>query len=273
MSLALWKRGEGTVARAGMNAVDFRLGITNTELSGSTAAVAGLLHRSPSGTKILTPTTPNLSVEFTNLVNVGTSGYAESCMDPATRALTAPNINDPAKNGGFLRDDATLSVVCLTDARDQAPQAPQYYLNQLLNLKRAGHFTYNVMGPFLPSSPSGCSYDDANDGRHDFMATQTNGVKEEICTPNWGPALVRLGETAFGGRAGTLFLNARPDLAASMGIEVLVNGALVPEVDPQGAMTRHWSYDATSNSLTFGANSVPAVGATVTVRYVVLCIP
>ena len=44
-------------------------------------------------------------------------------MDPAVRALTAPNINDSTKNGGFLRDDASLSVVCVTDARTRPAAA------------------------------------------------------------------------------------------------------------------------------------------------------
>ena len=256
--------------------VDFQLGVTNTELAGASAAQAGLLHVSASGKRILRPTTPNLAAEFANLVNVGVTGYSESCMDPATRALTAPNISDPAKNGGFLRDDAVLAVVCVTDARDQAPQSPSFYLNQLLNIKgtqRANQFTYNVMGPFLPNAPSGCSYEDPNDGRHDDMVAQTNGVKEEICTPNWSAALARIGTTAFGNQGNSLFLTARPDPAASTGIVVTVNGVPVPAVDPNPPMAHSWDYDLVSNSITFQPFAVPASGSTVTISYVVPCSP
>ena len=44
--------------------------------------------------------------------------------------------------------------------------------------------------------------------------------------------LNRLGENAFGGTSRSLvFLDAPPDLSASMGIQVLVNGVLVPEIN------------------------------------------
>jgi hypothetical protein len=266
------------------NQVDFHIGVTNTEQSGSTAALAGTLHASATGTKILRPTTPNLQVEFADLVNVGTSGYDESCMAPATKALTAPYITDPTKNAGFLRQDAVLAVVCVTDAPDQAPQAPAFYLNQLLNIKgaqRAGMFTYNVVGPFLPSAPSGCSYDGANNTRHDFMVSQTQGVKEEICTPNWAVALERIGKNAFGYRT-NFFLNARPDLACAGStanppepcIQVAIDGMNIPERDPDPNLnSRIWEYDATNNSINFEPLYVPEPGKTLTVTYTAACIP
>ena len=258
------------------NQVDFHIGVTNTELAGPTASLAGTLHTTAAGNKILRPTTPNLQAEFSDLVNVGLTGYTESCMDPATRALTAPNITDPAKNAGFLRQEAVLAIVCISDARDQAPQAPSFYLNQLLNIKgaqRAGMFTYNVIGPFLPSPPAGCSYDDPQDGRDDFMVSQTNGVKEEICTPNWAVALERIGKNAFGYRT-NFFLTARPDLSSPTGVQVAIDGMPIPAVDPDpNLMSRIWQYDATNNSINFEPLYVPEPGKTLTVTYQAACIP
>ena len=197
-------------------------------------------------------------------------------MEPATRALTAPLITDPTANAGFLRQEAVLAVVCMTDARDQAPQAPAFYLNQLINIKgaqRSGAFSYNVIGPFLPSAPSGCSYDDPNDGRHDFMVAQTNGVKEEICTPNWAVALERIGKNAFGYRT-NFFLTSRPDLSAPTGIQVSIDGVPIPSVDPDPSlMSRIWEYDATNNSVNFEPLYVPEPGKTLTVTYQTACIP
>lgn len=253
--------------------IDFRIGVTNTELQGPTAAQAGLLRRSPSGRKFLTPSTPNLAAEFERLVSVGITGFAESCMEPAMRALIAPNIYDPAKNGGFLRDDASLAVVCVTDARDQAPRSPPYYLDQLINVKgaqRQGQFTYNVIGPFRPVAPSGCVYDDPNDGRHDLMVRLTHGVKEEICTPNWAASLTNIGTTTFGGQRDRIYLASPPDL--SMGLVVKVDGVVVPEVDAQ-TMMRRWTFDPASNSVTFDANFLPPLGSRVSVSYVALCAP
>lgn len=257
------------------NQVDFQLAVTNTELTDPDHGKFCLTNDCPHGNKILRPTTPNLQNEFAALVDVGLNGFSESCMQPATRALTPPYITDPAINGGFLRNDAVLAVVCVTDARDQAPQAPVFYLNQLLNIKgsqRANQFTYNVVGPFLPSSPSGCAYDDPNDGRHDFMVSQTNGVKEEICTPNWATSLERIGKNAFGYRT-NFFLTSRPDLMAGP-IQVAIDGVSIPAVDPNPlTMSRIWTYDATNNSVNFEPLYVPEPGKTLTITYIAECIP
>lgn len=267
------------------NQVDFQIGVTNTELTDpdrgklctGPSTGGACPHTSatrPPSLGILRPTTPNLATQFASLVNVGTSGFSESCMEPATRALTAPFITDPAANAGFLRNDAVLAVVCVTDARDQAPQAPVFYLNQLMNIKgaqRASQFTYNVVGPFLPSSPPGCSYDDPNDGRHDFMVSQTNGVKEEICTPNWATSLERIGKNAFGYRT-NFFLTSRPDLMAGP-IQVAIDGMPIPAVDPNPlTMSRIWTYDATNNSVNFEPLYVPEPGKTLTITYIAECL-
>lgn len=260
---------------ATLNQVDYQVGVTNTELSGSTALKAGLLHTSPGGFKILRPATPNLALEYAGLVRVGTSGYSESCLVPATRGLTRPYTVDPAKNLGFLRDDATLGVVCVTDARDQSVGHLSLYLNQLIHAKGPWSndlLTYSVMGPFLPSSPAGCSYDDPNDGRHDELVTATSGAKEEICTADWTQALQRIGEIAFGARRARSFsLTARPDPMAPL--TVTINGQAVPEVSPTPPNTRYWRWDATTNRVVFEAFAQPQPGATVVVRYTTACVP
>jgi hypothetical protein len=260
---------------AGANNVDFHIGVTNTELSGPTSANAGTLHSTAAGTRILRPTTVNLETEYAELVDVGTTGGSESCMLPATRALTAPYITDPARNAGFLRPDAVLAVVCVTDARDQAPQPPAFYLNQLINIRgaqRLNQFSYNVIGPFLPTAPAGCAYDGTpDDGRHAFMVTQTNGVMEEICTPDWSASLARIGANAFGYRT-SFPLNSRPDLATS--IQVAIDGVPLPSTDPDPTLNSLiWSYDPTTNSINFQPLYVPEIGQTLTVTYVTACIP
>src|SRR5207248_2205473 len=106
-------------------------------------------------------------------------------------------------NAGFLRSEANLALVVVTDANDQSSDTLAFYYNSFMNIKgfkRANMFTFNAIGPFQPSSPAGCSYDgDAPDnGMFAGLVGMTNGVKEEICTPNWAKALEQLGKTAFG---------------------------------------------------------------------------
>lgn len=252
--------------------VDFQMGITTTD-PGST--VIGRLKTGPAGVKILKPTTANLEQQFAAMVNVGINGSAtETCMEPAVAALTAPLITDPAANLGLLRQDAVLAVVCVTDAQDQAVQPASFYLNQLMNIKgaqRPGLFTYNVVGPFLPSPPSNCTYDSGTDnGKHAFMVNSTNGVKEEICTPDWAKALENIGKNAFGFRT-NFYLTARPDLTSMRGITVAIDGVQLDPTDSRGAKV--WEYDPTNNSINFEPLYVPEPGKTLTVTYQVACIP
>lgn len=261
--------------------VDFQIGITTTDAddeSSCPSCITGDLKASPNGTKVFVPTTPNLEMQFQATVNVGINGSAiETCMAPAVRALTAPKITDPAKNGGLLRPDAVLAVVCVTDAVDQANQPVSFYLNQLLNIKgvqRPGSFTYNVVGPFLPSSPGNCIYDgNGDDGKHVQLVSQTNGVREEICTPNWATALENIGKNAFGFRT-NFFLTGTPDLSIGTpmmpAITVEIDGMNLPEQDTRGS--RVWRYDAATNSIIFEPLYVPEPGKTMTVNYKVSCL-
>lgn len=254
---------------ASSNQFDLRVGVTNTELTGPSAALAGTLHSTDAGVKIVSALTPNGPAAVAELMNVGSSGVDESCMAPATRALTAPYVNDPSKNAGFLRDDATLHVICVTDARDQAPLTPAAYANQLLNLKAPGMFSYNVIGPFLPMAPMGCVYDDPNDGAHDFMVTKTGGVKAEICSPDWPTALSDLIARNIFADQRVFTLASHPDLAFP--IEVAIDGTPLPQLDPQ--MRPVWSYDPLSNSIIFERLWAPEPGRVLTVTYRAVCVP
>ena len=61
------------------------------------------------------------------------------------------------------------------------------------------------------------------------MVAQTNGVKEDICTPDWAKTLEQLGKTAFGFRT-NFFLNLGPDLTGGKGpIEVKIDGTSMRE--------------------------------------------
>ncbi len=270
------------LAYAVSNQVDFRIAVTTTDGTGTNSGrfchqSSGATATCTRGNTVLTPTTENLETHFANLVKVGTSGSAtETCMKPAADALTAPNITTPSINGGFLRDEAILAVVCITDATDQASGAWGQYLSQLMSVKgaqRANMFTYNVIGPFAPPSTfPGCSYDGSQEptgGGHTYMVAQTNGEKGEICEPDWGPMLDRVGRKAFGYRD-TFFLTSVPDLGSPAGIVVHLDGVPVPATSEEGALI--WHYDASTNTIVFQPAYVPTPGETLTVEYEALCL-
>lgn len=253
--------------------VDFQIGITTTDFD--TGENGSLVPNPTTGVKIFKPTTANLEQQFAATANLGTNGSGtESCMWPATEALTAPKITDPVTNLGLLRQDAVLAVVCVTDALDQAPQPAVYYLNQLRNVKgvqRPSAFTYNVVGPFDPNGETAtCSYDSlgvGDDGNHALLVNSTNGVKEEICSPDWSKSLENIGKSAFGYRT-NFYLTARPDLSGTHVITVSIDGVDQPATQSGRNV---WSYDAANNSVNFEPLYVPQPGQTLVITYYVAC--
>ncbi|MGA9521033.1 MAG: choice-of-anchor D domain-containing protein, partial [Myxococcaceae bacterium] len=103
--------------------VDYHIAVTtsdNTKEGGTFVFGAG--HPE----KVLSPTTFDVETKFKAKVNVGTNGSAtEMCFEPALRGLTAPKVN--AENAGFLRNEAALALVCITDEEEQSPQSVTYY--------------------------------------------------------------------------------------------------------------------------------------------------
>ncbi len=226
---------------------------------------------------ILRSNTPNVGQAFQQLVNVGTDGSgSETPLEAAVMALTPPRI--VTENAGFLRPDANLAIVIVSDAGDQSNQPLSYYENRLINVKgfnRLSMFTFSAIGPFLASAPGSCTYDGGGDpARYDGLVTRTGGVREEICTQNWATALQGLGRTAFGFRT-MFFLGASPDLTGGQTLNVQINGSAITG---GGACTSSgqptmgaWCYDSAANAIRFTAMTTPGAGQTLTVTYTTAC--
>lgn len=237
--------------------VDYRVGVTVAEPTG------GRLRSVPSGERVVTPTTANASQVFAQLVNLPVSSTGvETCVAPASAAVSSPLVVQPNGNLGFFRPDASLAVVCVTDAPEQAV-TPWMQAEALRRGRPVNQLSYSVIGPFLPAPPSGCSYDGVNTSAHGDLVSGLSGTAEEVCTPDWSQVMQRVGQVAFGARE-TFFLVARPDPMGTP-LEVKVDGAVVP-----GTL---WTYDVVSNAVRFASTSPVVAGQTVEVTYPVACMP
>ncbi len=270
--------------------VDYQIGVVTTSVDERTCPPppftslpcadvkgAGIMNRLDGGVgPILTPTTPNTATAFAQLVKVGIAGSGnEQGLETAVMALTPPRIaND---NNGFLRTDANLAVVVISDAGDQSPQPLSYYENRLLNVKgfnRKSMFTFSNIGPYnrpfagqAPVAPNNCSYDEYSESaRYETLVGSTGGVKAEICTTSWNATLQNLGKTAFGYRT-QFYLSTSPDTSGGKTITVKVNGQPVAS----GATT--WTFDTATNAVTFASAAAPGPGQPVTVTYTTACFP
>jgi hypothetical protein len=227
--------------------------------------------------RVLTNDTPNLEQVFAQNVNVGIMGSGtEMGFEAAYEALSGSNLTGGNKD--FLRDEANLAIVVVSDASDQSPQPYDFYKNFFLNIKgfrRANAFSFSAVSStfdyeHVPATTWGCDYDGTNDVPNPYgqMAQDTNGVFQEICTDDWATSLRQLGQSAFGYRT-KFFLTETPD--PNHPISVQIDGVDYPDVASSGA--RHWHYDPSDTSINFEPLAVPEPGSTLTITYNVLCYP
>lgn len=265
--------------------VDYQIGVTTTtEAQSECVPGAGCFNNmskgwggklvvdQPTGLKFVKPTTPALSQVFARLVNVGTNGAGtEVALTTSVMALTPPVIS--AENAGFLRADANLAVVVITDATEQSTQPVSYYQNLLVNVKgfqRLSYFTFSTIGPSMSMAPAGCTYDaqTVDGARYRPVVSYTSGVFDEICNTNWGATLQNLGRTAFGYRT-QFYLNNAPDQLTAP-VTVRVNGQVVMGCAQEAGCTTWW-YDAASNSIKFATTATPQPGIPLEIQYVQSC--
>ena len=271
------------------NVDDYQVGVVNTEISSD--AIFGAAEPDPERGRLLgdpriaTPGNGGGNVVAGHVTDIGCEGAGaqESGLEAARLALSHPWIREePAGNcngdgdcqggeecvggecvgwnRGFLRDDASLEVVFLSDEEDQSPARVSFYVDFLKSIKGFRNegllHASAIVGP-----PGGCQ---SNNGAADAgnryidVVEATNGSWHSICAEDYGPALDEIGNRAFGVRV-QFFLSRVPDPAT---ITVTVEDA----ARPQG-----WEYDEDSNSVIFDEAAVPEPGEAVAISYSARC--
>ncbi|MFB1484334.1 choice-of-anchor D domain-containing protein [Corallococcus sp. RDP092CA] len=260
--------------------VDYRIGVTTTGLDPSPGgwsecpggALGGengrLFPVDGSSPRIITPDTPNAPGVFAINTHVGVCHWNEQGLDAAYRALSDPllyNLDDPRTpqandgNGGFLRDDAKLAIIVLSDEEDFSTQPVAFYETYLLALKGNDPSKVSFNAVVGPEDLTTCNTASSSGTRYMELAHKLNGVVESICTPNWAASLEKLSESAFGPNRAFLLTEVPAD-----------PGAVVVRVDGL-PVTEGWNYDARANSVIFDRLRAPAPGAVVEITYPLGC--
>ncbi len=158
---------------------------------------------------LITPSTDAPEEAFAENVAVGITGSGWEMGLEATRAAFLDPVYS-SDNEAFLRDNASLSVVYLSDEEDSSPYEVDDYLRFLKDLKGdeayRDHRILNisaVVGATLPEfeGDPACSseHGDATYGSRYVKAVEyTEGVLESICEEDFSPIAAKLGLTASG---------------------------------------------------------------------------
>lgn len=231
--------------------LDYHMGVVTSDIV--TATMAGRLQGEP---KFIDTTTVSPEVELAEAINVGTEDQGdESGLAAAELALSEPLLS--TDNAGFLREDARLSIIWLSDEPEQSAEDAAHYIEFIDTLKSDPD--YFILAAIVGDPTTGCTTkcegvaSSATDGsKYADVVAAFGGVFESICTCDLGPALMALG--AFS----TEWLIRFP--LSSVPIDPT---EIVVTVD--GAITFDWVYEADTNSVVF--NVPPPEGSAISVQY------
>jgi len=235
--------------------IDYHLGVATTDVSDN-----GQLQGS---VPIITPSTPDPGGTFSANVNLGINGSGiEQGFHNAYQALEAA-INGVGVNGGFLREDAGLRLIFVSDEQEQSGSAPGSlggpadYVGYYESLKaNPEHLVVSdITGGMAGCSGAGGSASSGSD--YVTGTNMTGGISASICDPNWVSTLSALGwlSQSF---ADTFELSQTP---VEETIEVRLNGVPV---------FVGWVYDSALNAVVFDLDHVLENGDGIEIEYTVL---
>lgn len=230
------------IRTANVRAVDFRIAITTTDVTGNKA---GQL-RGP----IMTPSTSNLEQEFSRQANVGIGG---SGFEQGLEAMDAALTRMKRANADFLRPRTSLVTIIVSDEDDGSPGSPVTYYNSL-RAANADSFVATITGQAFGCQSIGTG-SASPAGVYEAFVALTQGLSVSICAP-WSSTLSNLGAAVFGLQQRFALQNAAD---AGQSIEVRVNG--------QVASPSTYRYEASPPAIVFDLNSLPPEGASVEVTY------
>jgi len=183
------------------------------------------------------------------------------CPDPASCPYRCLDKTCGGWNKGFVRDNAQLEIVVLSDEEDQSPAQVSFYIDFLKSIK--GFYNVNMMHfhSIVGADPPTCGESEAGK-RYIETSHQTNGVVGDICDTNYYQTMSDIGEITFGLKV-QFFLTRLADPGT---LKVWVNGK---------SCTSGWSYDDKSNSVIFDEKGacMPQPGDEIKVYYKTLCLP
>lgn len=189
-------------------------------------------------------------------LDVGGCHSVEQGLRAATLALSPPlvdNDNDHRTNEsndgnkGFVRPDAHLAVVVVSDEDDESPDTVSRHVKALRNVKPTSPFTFVA----IVAPEEGCPTAVEPGTRYLEAAERLGGLSGNVCEDNWASTLGTLADALFQPvRRWTL---DAPADAASL------------EVSIDGVPTRAWHYDAATRSVVF--DTLPAPGSQLRFQY------
>lgn len=240
--------------------IDYHIGVITTDVYAETGG------RIIDGT-IITNDTPDGEAIFQDLVRVGTEGSGtEMGLEAAYLGLTEPRIS--TSNAGFLRDDASLSLIFVSDEEDSSPLPTYEYVRTFNDIKGARQRDIFNASALVVTDVNDCGFGQSSGStagdRYIDVAGMTTGVIGNICAESFSDIVTELSLNASRLRD-TFYLASEP-MAST--IEVSVDGELMDCTDAGFAYERVVDEEGIERpAIVFERDWIPAPSSQIAIRY------
>jgi len=244
--------------------VDFQMGVISIVSNDG-----GRLRGTP---RIIDNRTPNARAVFeANTTFPASRSRWEQGLRMAEFALTPPNTSPGGPNASFLRPNAALAVIVVTNEDDSSFGTTEYFGRLFRTLKGKGNenlVSFSIIGGPVPNGcvPPGeaAFYGSLAEPSYRYVeiATRTGGIVGSICDASFEQTLLRIAQAL--NTLKRVFPMTVTPIVSSIRVTV-IDGATstpVPRDDVTG-----WQYRADTNSVVFLGTYVPPPGSTVRIEY------
>jgi hypothetical protein len=178
------------MSRLEESGASYQIGVVSTDADDPTHS--GRLQGNP---LYISNSTPNAKDAFIQNVDLAeTENRVEKGLDAMRLALSADLL--AGHNSGFLRENAALFVIVVSDEDDGSIGDTRYYARWLDHLKAKGN--ENLVSFSAIVGAEGCENVTSFGDRYIEVQEITNGLFYRICTPDYGPMVEDLGIKAAG---------------------------------------------------------------------------
>lgn len=220
---------------------------------------------------IITPETSNASSRFSDIVNVGICGDpSEAGLEAARLALDYADSGDA--NEGFLRDEAFLSIIFVSDEQDVSIDPVNDYLSDYRAVKAdSGDRADMNASALVVDDEADCSNQQLNSGatlgsRYVDVANQSGGLVGNICSDDFDTIITELSLNSSR-LTDTFYLSDRP-LPSSIVVGISVDGEVTEQDCSEG-----WTYTLIEEdgeekpAIVFDRSNLPPPRAKISVQY------
>jgi len=238
--------------------VDYQIAVVTTDTISPGAGQIG---------QMITSETEDAAGVFSDIVNVGTSGSGwEMGLEGAFLALTPPL--STTVNSGFIRSEASFSIIFVSDEQDASPLPVNDYINEFYKIKgQDNRDIFNASALTITDLDECSAFEASSDSavgtRYIDVAEQTGGIIGDLCADDFDPIITDL-SLATSRLTDTFYLSDLPDPAT---LQVSVNDEVI-DCDA-GEWTYTWDdLDGVDTpAIVFGLEYLPAPSSQIAVRY------